>query len=125
MASIGSGTKKRTKMFSGGNSDTTGPPAGIVSPARASTSATTPAAGAATWRWSSRHCAIATAARAASTARLLGLDFVARARVGFAHLRQRGFEPLHLGARGSQVGALLFDDLHRGRARLEQAFRWR
>jgi len=46
----GSGTKKRTKMFSGGSSEATGAPACSVSPARASTSATTPVTGETTER---------------------------------------------------------------------------
>ena len=45
-----SGTKKRTKMFPGGNNDTTGAPAATVSPARASTSVTRPLAAAVTLR---------------------------------------------------------------------------
>ena len=57
-----SGMKNRTKIFPGGNSDTTGAPAAMVSPGRANTSAMRPAAGAVTWRCDSRHSVISSAA---------------------------------------------------------------
>ena len=82
----------------GGSSDTTGAPAAIVSPGRASTSATRPPTGAATWRWSSRHCAMSSAARAAATAACCAL--ISRSRpIGARICASAACGGLHLGLR--------------------------
>ena len=75
----------------------------------------TPPTGAATWRWSSRHCSHVDRRARRLDGRLLRLD-LALASERRMHLRQRRFEALHLGNGGAQVGALLVDELH-GHAR--------
>src|SRR5512142_502001 len=62
---IASGTKKRTLTLPGGSSATTGAPACTNSPGRYSVSVTRPATGAACAFCATRHCACASASRAA------------------------------------------------------------
>jgi len=110
--------KKRTKMFCGGSRKTTGAPAASVSPENAITSATRPASGETTERWSSRHCACLSAASSESTS-----DFcasISRPAHGRLTGRERGGDRCDLRFRRTQGGVLLIDDLLGRRARLQQ-----
>ena len=104
------GTKNRTKIFSGGSSDTTGAPAAMVSPGRARTSATLPAD-------RRGHVALVEAPfghvdggarRLDGRVLRLDLPLAADRRV---RLRQRRLEAATLALRGAQVGPLLIQRL--------------
>ncbi len=119
-ASRGSGTKNRTKIFSGGSSDTTGAAGGdgLAGPGEdVGDDAADRRGDVALVEPPLQTCRPPRAT--ASYRRLLRLD-LALAPERRAHLGRRRFEALDLGIGRAQVGALLVDELDRHRVRFHQ-----